>query len=177
MGEMVEVRLINVNNKEDINIKNEPFQLRGKMIVERTENGWSHRDEFLTLDKITEMVFPDENYKFEEMNKYIFLGAYEDDICVGLAILCPDFNPCLYLYDLKVNANARGKGIGRLLIEEAFKIAKKKKYSGLYTVGQDNNLNACLFYLACGFVIGGLDTEVYKGTNQEGKLDIYFYKR
>ena len=40
---------------------------------------------------------------------------------------------------------------------------------------QDNNLSACLFYLKNGFRIGGLDTEVYGGTNQEGKADILFY--
>lgn len=174
---MIEVRLIDTKYKEDINISNEPFPLSGRMIVEHTENGWNHREELLPLEQITEMTFPDENYKFEEMKEYIFLGAYEGESCVGLAILCPTFNPCLFLYDLKINSNARGKGIGRLLIEEAFKIAQKEKYAGLYTVGQDNNLNACLFYLSCGFVIGGLDTEIYKGTKQEGKSDIYFYKR
>ena len=47
---------------------------------------------------------------------------------------------------------------------------------GLYTQGQDNNLGACRFYLKAGFRIGGLDTEVYKGTNQEGKADILFYR-
>ena len=38
-----------------------------------------------------------------------------------------------------------------------------------------NNLNACLFYIGCGFEIGGLNTRVYEGTKQEGKSDIYFY--
>ena len=46
---------------------------------------------------------------------------------------------------------------------------------GLYTIGQDDNLGACRFYLKAGFRIGGLDTEVYKGTKQEGKSDILFY--
>lgn len=36
-------------------------------------------------------------------------------------------------------------------------------------------IGACLFYLKNGFVIGGLDTNVYKGTSQEGKKDILFY--
>ena len=38
----------------------------------------------------------------------------------------------------------------------------------------DNNLSACLFYIKTGFKIGGLDTNVYKGTKQEGKADIFF---
>lgn len=47
----------------------------------------------------------------------------------------------------------------------------KPKYAGLYTVGQDNNLNACLFYLSFGFEIGGLDTKIYENTKQSGKYD------
>ena len=81
----------------------------------------------------------------------------------------------LYLEDLKVDRTLRGKGIGALLIGEAKKTALALGYRGLYTIGQDNNLAACLFYLKTGFRIGGLDTEVYKGTSQEGKADILFY--
>ena len=44
------------------------------------------------------------------------------------------------------------------------------------TVGQDNNLSACLFYLHHGFSIGGFDNRSYDGTSQEGKSDIYFYR-
>lgn len=49
---MIEVRLIDETHKEDINISNEPFPLRGRMIVEYTENGWIHREELLPLEKI-----------------------------------------------------------------------------------------------------------------------------
>ena len=42
-------------------------------------------------------------------------------------------------------------------------------------MGQDNNLAACQFYIKSGFRIGGVDTEVYNGTSQEGKADIIFY--
>jgi hypothetical protein len=45
----------------------------------------------------------------------------------------------------------------------------------IYTIGQDNNLSACLFYIKSGFVIGGFNTHVYGGTNQANKSNIYFY--
>ena len=54
-------------------------------------------------------------------------------------------------------------------------IALENGYHGIYTIGQDNNLSADLFYLKNGFEIGGFNTQVYKGTKQEGKSDIYFY--
>ena len=60
-------------------------------------------------------------------------------------------------------------------LEKAKELAAKKGYLGIYTQAQDNNLSACLFYLNNGFRIGGLDTEIYNGTNQEGKADILFY--
>ena len=81
----------------------------------------------------------------------------------------------LYLYDLKVNAEYRGHMVGRKLIEAGKKLAREEGYRGLYTIGQDNNLGACSFYIRCGFEIGGLDTRVYQGTSQEGKRDILFY--
>ena len=82
----------------------------------------------------------------------------------------------MYIYDLKVNACLRGQGIGRKLIGEAETLAEKKGYRGLWVVAQDNNLAACRFYLKNGFVIGGLDTQVYRGTAQEGKADVHFYR-
>ena len=54
--------------------------------------------------------------------------------------------------------------------------ARKRGYIGLFTQAQDNNLNACLFYLKTGFTIGGFDNRVYRGTKQEGKADIIFYR-
>lgn len=61
------------------------------------------------------------------------------------------------------------------MIAKAKEIAREKGYAGLYTQGQDNNPGACLFYLKTGFYIGGMDTNVYCHTKQEGKADIIFY--
>ena len=81
----------------------------------------------------------------------------------------------MYLYDLKVSKGYRHMGVGTALMEKAKEVSKAHNYSGIYTQGQDNNLFACLFYIKTGFHIGGLDTNVYKGTKQEGKADIIFY--
>ena len=172
----MEIKLIDIKHANDINIPNEPFLLRGKLIVEFKNNVWSYKELFFKNDEIKEMTFPDENYNFEKMNDYVFIGAYENNICVGLAILIETFNSCLFLYDLKVNRSFRRKGIGKKLIEFSYNYALNHNYPGLFTIAQDNNLDACLFYLSCGFEIGGLDTKTYEKTKQAGKYDIYFYK-
>lgn len=146
------------------------------MLPSYNNGKWNYTELLFPAENVTEMCFPDEDYDFEEMSQNsIFLGAYDGDACVGLAILQQDFFKYMYLYDLKVAPSFRGKGVGAMLIQRSKEIAAERGYRGLYTQGQDNNLGACRFYLKNGFVIGGLNTNVYKGTPQEHKKDIFFY--
>ena len=171
---MVEIREITAGREADINLPNEPFALFGRMIPSYVDERWEYRTEL--FDGVSEMCFPDENYDYEAMkNDHIFLGAYDGDKCVGVAVLRDAWFKYMYLYDCKVSGGYRGQGVGQALMEKAGEVCKARGYRGIYTQGQDNNLGACRFYLKVGFRIGGLDTEVYKGTVQEGKSDILFY--
>lgn len=172
---MVKIREILQENAADLNLKNEPFEMPGRFIPALCDGIWTYRTE--AFDTVESMAFPDENYDFDEISaKGVIFGAYEDSKCIGVAIYQDYWLKYMYLYDLKVNSSARGRGVGRLLIKAGMKEAKKRGYRGLYTQAQDNNLNACLFYLKTGFEIGGFDNRVYRGTKQEGKADILFYK-
>ena len=174
---MIEIRLIDKEHMQDINIPNEPFTLRGRMIPSYENEKWSYRTEYFDSQDVSEMCFPDENYDYMEMCGHsVFIGAYDGDTCIGLAIMQDAMFRYMYLYDLKINRKYRRQGVGSLLIARAEEVALEKGYRGIYTQGQDNNLSACLFYIRSGFRIGGLDTDVYKGTSQEGKADILFYR-
>lgn len=171
---MIEIRAIDKAHSDDINIPNEPFSLFGRMIPSYTDGKWSYTTE--KFETVTQMCFPDENYDYDELaSNHIFVGAYDGDKCIGLAILRHDWLKYMYLYDLKVNKEYRGQHIGEMLIEKSKEVAVGQGYNGLYTQGQNNNLGVCQFYINCGFVIGGFNTHVYKGTKQEGKADILFY--
>lgn len=173
---MIEIRIINEEHKQDINIPNEPFSLFGRMIPSYINEQWQYSIVRFREEELCEMCFPDENYDYDELSKNsVFVGAYDGDTCIGLAILQHAMMKYLYLYDLKVNRDYRGRQIGKMLIEKSKEVAESLGYIGIYTQGQDNNLGACLFYLKNGFVIGGLDTHIYVGTSQEGKSDILFY--
>ena len=115
--------------------------------------------------------------ELEQQEKELQFDTFsnEDAVAIGLAIYEDYWLKHMYLYDLKVNADYRGKGVGKALIQAGLEAAKERGYRGIYTVAQDNNLNACLFYLAAGFEIGGFDNRVYDGTSQQGKADIIFY--
>ena len=172
---MIGIRIIDADRRSDINIPNEPFSLFGRIRVSYTGGKWTHElIEFLP-EEIGEMCFPDEDYDFDAMKDSVFIGAYDGEKCVGLAIMQPGNFKYMYLYDLKVNREYRGRHIGKMLIAKAGEVAAAHGYRGIYTYGQDNNPGACLFYLASGFYIGGIDTNVYRHTSQEGKADIIFY--
>lgn len=171
---MIDIRIIGAERKEDINIPNEPFPLFGRMVPSYVDEQWSYSIEKFSAEQ--QMRFPDENYSYDDMIKNsTFIGAYDNEKCIGLAIMQEGFLKYAYLYDLKVNCAYRKRGVATALIERAKMIAKEKGYAGIYTQGQDNNLGACLFYIKTGFHIGGFDSNVYKGTTQEGKSDILFY--
>ena len=96
---------------------------------------------------------------------------------MGLAIYRRDWFRYLYLDDLKVCRDWRRMGVGAALLDEGLRIAREQGCLGVYIIGQHNNLSACLFYLRHGFQIGGLNPRVYDGTSQEGKCDIFFYRK
>lgn len=171
---MIEIRRITRETAQDLRLPNEPFEMPGKFIPQLSDGVWSYRMESFPAPET--MVFPNEDYDFEaRSSKGAMFGAYENGKCVGLAIYEDYWLKYMYLYDLKVNSEARGKGIGKALIQAGLEEAKTRGYRGIYTIAQDNNLNACMFYLHAGFEIGGFDNRVYGGTSQANKADILFY--
>ena len=64
-----------------------------------------------------------------------------------------------------------------MLLERAMELAEKMDKIGVWLICQDNNLGACQFYFKNGYTLGGMNLPVYDGTKQEGKADLYFYKK
>lgn len=173
---MLSVRVIDPAHKQDIRLPNEPFRLWGRMVLTYENGTWRYTVEEFAPQQVSEMCFPDEDYDYDALaGDHVFVGAYDGERCVGLAVLADDWFKYMYLDDLKVCRAYRGQGVGKALLDEALSVARGRGYNGLYTIGQDNNLSACLFYLKTGFVIGGFDDHIYRGTSQEDKANIIFY--
>ncbi|GAA2964979.1 GNAT family N-acetyltransferase [Lactobacillus kefiranofaciens subsp. kefirgranum] len=169
---MITIKRITENNKNDINHPNEPFQIWGKLVPSLTEGKWDYHIQ--KFKHTSQQCFPNYDYQYDPNT--IYLGAYDHDQCIGIAILEQAMFKYLYLDDLKVDQKYRGKHIGSRLIKAALNEAHQLKLQGVYTIAQDNNLSACLFYLKNSFEIGGFNNRDYRGTAQEGKADIYFYR-
>ena len=71
----MEIRFIDEKHAADINIPNEPFPIRGRMVITYNGDRWEHTEKLLPSEQIEEMTFPDENYNYQEMKDYVFIGA------------------------------------------------------------------------------------------------------
>jgi ribosomal protein S18 acetylase RimI-like enzyme len=170
----IEIKRIDATNQEALRLPNEAFPLFGRLVVERVGGAWQQHEELFS--ERTTQTFPDENYQLADIDAAGFaLGAFSEGKCVGLATFEDHWNKYLYLDDLKVNQALRGQRVATQLLDAAGKIAREHGCHGLTTICQDNNLGANRFYLHYGFKIGGLNTEDYHFTSQNGKFDIYYY--
>ncbi len=172
----MDYRIIDKSNESDINLKNEPFPLHARVIPTYDGERWDYTIRNFPENEVMEMCFPDDGYSFDEMQAdHTFIGAYDGEKCVGLAILAEDWFKYMYLDDLKVSAEYRHQGVGAGLIKKSMEATLEKGYRGIYTVVQDNNVDAFRFYIKMGFELGGFNNRVYRGTRQEDKSDIILY--
>ncbi len=171
---MTQVFRIDPARQESLCFPQEPFEMPGRLIPSLRDGVWSWREELVADPKT--MCFPLETLDLLEINRDgAAFGAYIDGECVGLAVYRKGFFAYLYLQSLSVLRKSRGQGVGKALLEAGKRYARDNGYRGIYLQAQDDNLNACRFYLHCGFEIGGFDNRIYTGSKQEGKADILFY--
>lgn len=78
------------------------------------------------------------------------------------------------LSHLYVDREARGRGIGKRLIQELHARANALHARCLWAETQNVNAPAIRFYESCGFVFSGLDTSLYAPQDGAGETALYF---
>ena len=104
---MIEIRRIDAAHNADANIPNEPFALTGRMVPALAGGVWSYTIE--PFDPPLMDLFPDYPYDVAAETgedaadgRTVFFGAYDGEVCVGLAVLREAMFRYLYLDDLKL---------------------------------------------------------------------------
>ena len=91
---------------------------------------------------------------FGERPLFEFLVAVHQEKIIGLSLFYPRFSTWkgkgLYLEDLVVTQDYRGKGIGQKLLLQTARIAHGENYTGLYWQVLDWNTPAIEFYTKLG---------------------------
>jgi len=126
-------------------------------------------------EKILSIDAEDYTTFIDNPQKTIFF-ADVDGKPVGQIKMVPWWNKFTYIEELAVNAEFRGKGVGRALMMRAIEWAKGQGFPGITLETQDNNVPACRLYERCGFELRGFDTHLYKGLNPStDEIALYWY--
>ncbi|TNJ62846.1 GNAT family N-acetyltransferase [Paenibacillus hemerocallicola] len=108
-------------------------------------------------------------------NQVMYLAFAEEQVA-GRIILRRNWNRYAYVEDIAVHKPFRGLGIGRQLIERARLWAQAGGMPGIMLETQSNNVLACKFYERCGFIIGGFDSQLYRGIHKHNdEIAIFWY--
>lgn len=92
--------------------------------------------------------------------------ASEDDRIVGVVdVEERAWNNTAWIWNLMLDKDVRGQGLGRKLIDYTVKWARQRKLRAIMLETQTNNVPACRFYARMGFKLVGINEVFY--TNED----------
>ena len=86
------------------------------------------------------------------------------------------WNRRLVLWHLYVDASARGRGVGHLLMAQAVARAAEEKAICIWLETSNLNVPGVAWYKKQGFELGGLDTTLYAGTPAAREEALFFVR-
>lgn len=102
-------------------------------------------------------------------------GAYDDDLLVGVAVSEPlSWNNSLRVHEFHVSEHYRGRGIGRLLMDQVIRAARAGSFRMIVCETQNKNGVAIKIYERLGFSLQGIDLTNYRNTDYpDGEIAVY----
>ncbi|MFA6160527.1 MAG: GNAT family N-acetyltransferase [Parcubacteria group bacterium] len=101
----------------------------------------------------------------EAVNKYLKKGscfaAFEGGEIVGVYILISKSTDILEIINLSVAEEKQNRGIGKLLVADAKRRAKKSRAKKLLVGTGNSSINQLAFYQKCGFRISGIKKDFF----------------
>ncbi len=156
----------------------QPFAIIGRLIPAYDGEKWTTKEELYAqpAEKLYLNNTTDPKTYVNNENEAVFLAIYGGE-CVGSILVCKRWNGNGFIDDFKVDRAHRRRGAAKLLMDAAVAWSKEKGLNGVSLETQSDNLIACRFYMKYGFVLGGIDTNVYTEPGYKGEVALYFYLR
>ncbi|MFB7915772.1 GNAT family N-acetyltransferase [Streptomyces sp. NPDC056061] len=138
-----------------------------------SESGFSLR--LAELDPPVHKVFPDEEPEHAEVAEggRRFVALDRDRVCGYVDTEYEPWNRRLTIADIEVAGPYRGRGIGRALMNHAIDWARECGAGHVWLEVTNINVPAIRAYERMGFVLCGLDTSLYSGTESDGETALY----
>lgn len=147
------------------------------------ENNITITLELVTLDTEFNKLYPRDQSDFESYDRVLPMGysfgAFVGDKLVGITICEPqEWNNTLFMWELYVASEYRGRHIGRALINKITELAKADGYRAIRLETQNTNVPAIMFYTKCGFMIDGIELSFYSNKDTEsGEVALFMIKK
>ncbi|WP_414859274.1 GNAT family N-acetyltransferase [Paenibacillus haidiansis] len=88
------------------------------------------------------------------------------------------WNNTIFIWELLVLSQYRGRHIGTALINKITEHANRDGYRAIRLETQNTNVPAISFYLKCGFTIDGVELSLYSNTDVEnGEVAVFMLKK
>jgi ribosomal protein S18 acetylase RimI-like enzyme len=165
---VIELRRLTAANADDLNRCDNSFTVEGMLRIHdlRLEETRPFR---YTLEPVPPYVkrYDPEVY---DATEYIDRSdraawiAYADEQVAGQLLVQENWNRFAIIWDIAVHPPFRRRGIGRRLMQEAIGWGRERGLPGVMLETQNINVAGCRLYESCGFVLGGVDSYLYKGT-------------
>ena len=104
-------------------------------------------------------------------------GARDGDRLIGLAITESRWNDEAMVWELHVDEQHRGRGIGKQLLSAVEAAATTKNMRAVVLETQTTNVAAISFYRACGYTLQGIDLSFYENDDlARGEVAVFMKK-
>jgi len=105
--------------------------------------------------------------------------AIDNDMYIGGAAVTPEMEGfkkgTANLWDLRVQPDARNKGIGGKLLSTVIQWSKERGCGTLMVETQNTNTQACKFYSNKGFILGTIDVNGYDDPSVQDETKLIWY--
>jgi ribosomal protein S18 acetylase RimI-like enzyme len=143
--------------------------------VEADGGGFALRERRLATPRSKR--FPLDDVRGDERPWSHSFVAEDGGVCVGFAAAGFEaWNRRLVLWHLYVQAGARGRGVGRRLLERVADLGRELGARHIWLETSNLNAPGVAAYRALGFTLTGVDTTLYDATPAEGEIALFFSK-
>jgi ribosomal protein S18 acetylase RimI-like enzyme len=164
-----EIRIVELKKNEPLPKQRYHYVTSGyyDLMIHRESEGWKAELVLRSLEKPWEKNFESQFFEEYVEEPKAFAAELGGEPVGWIELGYHKWNNRMRVWELLVKEEFRGRGIGRLLIECAVRLAKERGARMLVLETQSCNVPAIGFYLKLGFELVGFDSTAYSNDDAQ----------
>ncbi|TFB02623.1 hypothetical protein CCMA1212_005428 [Trichoderma ghanense] len=172
----MEIRQVTSLAKEDVSSRDFSFEISSQ--VAKPYEALALGAEIATTPvEVVKKVFGFDEAEFANIKEPdgVLFVVVEDEKVHGYVHATKAWNNLVDIRWIVLDVCIRGRGYGRMLLDEVVMWARKLGVAGIRLECQSNNVAACLLYRRYGFEFGGYDEYLYRGIPENSHETAFFW--